>query len=124
VAQQPGESEETDSPATAVEGRFWPYVRGIIGFGAAVGIVSALLGYGVLGRFLVDRIVVATLVVFALLFLVRGILREGVGQLTRTQFFRSRLGVKTENLRKVRFWAGGTLDPVLVVIGSLVVLPF
>ena len=122
VAQQPGESEETDSPATAVEGRFWPYVRGIIGFGAAVGIVAALLGYGVLGRFLVDRIV-ATLVVFALLFLVRGILREGVGQLTRTQFFRSRLGVNTENLRKVRFWARGTLDPVLVVSALLSCFP-
>jgi len=114
---------DTEASENVSKGRFWPYVRGILAVGATVAVIAALIGYGVLARFLIDRIVI-TLVAIALLFLVRGILREVVGALIRSPLFRSRLRMQNESLRKLRFWVRGALDPVLVVIGALIVLPF
>ena len=85
-------------------------------------VVATLIGYGALAHFLIDRIII-TLVAIALLFLVRGILREVVGAVTQSPLLRSRLGLQSDGLRKIRFWVRGALDPVLVVIGALVVLP-
>ena len=60
----------------------------------------------------------------ALLFLVRGVLREVVGALTRSTVLRSRLGLRIQSLRRIRFWVRGALDPVMVIAGALIVLPF
>ena len=114
---------DSEASEKVSKGRFWPYVRGILAVGATVAVVATLIGYGVLAHFLIDRIVI-TLVVIALLFLVRGILREVVGALTQSPVLRSRLRMQSESLRKIRFWVRGALDPVLVVIGALIVLPF
>lgn len=124
MTPEPAETEtpEEPEPEKTSDGRFWRYVRGIIGLGAVFSILAALAGYGFLGRFLVDRIV-ATLIIIALVFLARGMLREVVGALTRSQLLRSRLGVQIESLRKIRFWVRGALDPILVVVGGLIVLP-
>ena len=118
-----GDAADAEASDKVSKGRFWPYVRGILAIGATGAVVAALIGYGALAHFLIDRIVI-TLVVIALLFLVRGILREVVGAVTRSPLFRSRLRMQSESLRKLRFWVRGALDPVLVVIGALIVLPF
>ena len=123
VSPTPEDAARADVTDEASKGRFWPYVRGILVLGAMAAVVATLIGYGALAHFVIDRIII-TLVAIALLFLVRGILREVVGAVTQSPLLRSRLGLQSDGLRKIRFWVRGALDPVLVVIGALVVLPF
>ena len=106
VSPTPEDAERADVTDEASKGRFWPYVRGILVLGAMAAVVATLIGYGALAHFVIDRIVI-TLVAIALLFLVRGILREVVGAVTQSPLLRSRLRLQSDALRKIRFWVRG-----------------
>ncbi len=89
---------------------------------AVAGLAAGLLGYGHLARFLVLNLVI-TLATVGVLVLVRNLVRDLVGTVTRSEFFRRRVGLRYRSRAAVKFWSRTLLDIVLVVAGLLFVLP-
>jgi potassium efflux system protein len=117
------ESADQKQASTAVRRRFWAYVRRVLALGAGAAVLAVVFGYGVLARFLVDRLMFS-LAVLAAIYLIRGVLREAIGVAVRSDTARRRLGFSVETLRRIRFWARVALDLVLVFAGVVIILPF
>ncbi|NBB82949.1 MAG: mechanosensitive ion channel, partial [Alphaproteobacteria bacterium] len=114
------DDETPAQPATA--GGFWAWVRRLSVVVIVVGIAALLVGYYNLGSFLIDSLLVSFLIVGALA-LVRGLLRESVGVLTRSDLARERLGLTAATRHRIKFWLRAALDPLLMLLAALFVAP-
>ena len=102
--------------------RLWPLLRTLAALIALVGIGAMLAGYVLLGSYLIASLALSG-VVIATLLLVRGILREFIGFLTRSTLMTDLLGLSYQTRRAIKFWARAILDPLLAVAAIVVLLP-
>jgi small-conductance mechanosensitive channel len=112
---------EAGAPGRPLLG-FWFTVRLLIGVAAAAGIVAALVGFSRLSFHLIENLIVSGVIV-GVLFLLRGLLRELIGGLTR-----SRLAVRGLRLgggarQSIKFWGRAALDLILLVLAVVAIVP-
>lgn len=123
------DTHETDkTPADAkstVSGlwNFWWSVRHIAAALAVVTLLSSLLGYLTLGAELINNLVLSGAVLGGL-FLLRGLGREAIGAVLRTEVFISQLGLQHPTRNLLKFWMRAAYDFVLFAIGFIVISPF
>ena len=115
-----------DEEAAAARPRFeyatWMYVRRIAQIVVVISVAAQLGGYTELGRFLIENTML-TFGVVAIVVLVRGVLRETVGVLSRSRLARRRMGLSVRATRRMKFWVRAILDPILIVAAIYVILP-
>jgi small-conductance mechanosensitive channel len=92
--------------------------RAVMGV-AVLGVAVAAVGYIRLGFYLVDNLVVSAATV-AVLYLLRGLLREFIGLALKTDVVKRRAGLGAETRRTIKFWLRAVLDPVLIGFGLYV----
>jgi small-conductance mechanosensitive channel len=120
--QVPSAPAQAGAPAPQGPSRLWGFVRVAIMLLAAFAIAALLVGYTYLGDYLI-RAVVATGIVIGFLLLVRGLLRESVGFLLRSQLVTERLAVGPRLRQRIKFALRAALDPLLLLLGVLALAP-
>jgi small-conductance mechanosensitive channel len=123
--EEPSKSGPPDVQAKNAleEGRAWAFARRLVGLLAIAAVAAIALGYGRLGSYLINNLL-ATGLVFAGLVLVRGLLRDVIGVAIRSQTVREVMGIRHGARERIKFWSRAALNPILIVIGFLVVAPF
>jgi potassium-dependent mechanosensitive channel len=96
--------------------------RSVMGL-AVLGVAVAAVGYIRLGFYLIDNLVVSAATI-AVLFLLRGMLRELIGMALRTDVVKRRAGLGAETRRTLKFWLRAVLDPVLFGFGLYVIAQY
>ncbi len=118
--------EASDKETGAIEGdrgvisnRMWRWIRRATALIVVLGLASSLLGYIELGAFLVKNML-STAIVIAIMFLLREVLRESIGLVTRSYLMRERLRASHRTRRTLKFWLRLILDPLLIVLTILI----
>jgi potassium-dependent mechanosensitive channel len=115
-----GETEEkTAENARAT--RFWTIVRRLVGLVAVAVIVTALIGYANLSRYLALNLVLSGMAIGALV-LIRGLCRELVGMALRSRALRVGLGIPHRGRNRTKFWLRALLDLTIYAAGLLLAL--
>jgi potassium-dependent mechanosensitive channel len=115
-----------DGISAAVEadsGGFWPMFRRAVAVVSIGSVLALLVGYGGIGRFLIERLLLSA-VVLGPLFLLRELLQEFLDVLIQSSVVRKKMGVAISTLRKIKFWMRAALDPSLFLVGAFLVIPF
>ena len=115
VAGEPVAEPEPPSP-------FWRALRVLIMVLSVAGIGAALLGYSQLSFYLIKNLLISGVVVGAL-FLLRGLLRELVGGLSRSDWLVQGLRMSHRSRQLFKFWLRAFLDLAVVLIGIFVIAP-
>ncbi len=106
-----------------LSGGLWLLVRRLLVAVAIVSVAAAAVGYGWLGRYLIEATLYST-AVLAALFLLRGLVTESIDILLGSEIARSRLRVSARTLQRLKFWLAAAVDPAMVLIGLFLVAPF
>ncbi|MHA1599421.1 MAG: mechanosensitive ion channel domain-containing protein [Alphaproteobacteria bacterium] len=101
--------------------RFWTILRRLVGLIAIAVIVTALIGYANLSRYLSQNLVLSAMVVGALV-LVRGLCRELIGMALRARLLRVGLGIPHRARNRTKFWLRALLDLTIYASGLLLAL--
>ncbi len=120
VGEAPTEAEEDDGKIP--RRGFWHRVRQAIGVISLLSLIPLLSGYVTAGRFVIENLLFSGVVIGPMI-LARGLLRELVGVLSRSDVLRRRLKVRVSTLQSLKFWMRAALDPLLVVVGLFLVAP-
>lgn len=104
-------------------GGLWRLVRRLLGAVALVSVGAAAVGYGWLGRYLIEATLYST-AVFTALFLLRELVAEGIDILLGSEMARTRLNVSSRTLQRLKFWLAAGVDPGLTLLGLFLVAPF
>ncbi len=115
------ESEENRTAENARAARFWTILRRLVGLIAIAVIVTALIGYANLSRYLSQNLVVSGMMVGALV-LVRGLCRELVGMALRSHLLRLGLRIPHRTRNRIKFWLRALLNLGIYVSGLLLAL--
>ncbi len=110
-----------DTPAEPKISRFWAGLRIIIGFVAFGGIIAFLAGYPRLGDH-INEALITSAAIAAMLFLVRGLLRELVGMGLRSVVAKRHLGLPHTTRSTMKFWTRALLDAALIIGGGVMML--
>ena len=124
VEESEGEAKAPPPTAPAADskvGKFWAFTRMLICVVALAGIVSFLIGYARLGDHMNNALLVSAAIA-ALLFLLRGLLRELVGIMTRSGLARHYLALPHATRSALKFWLRALLDVVLFMSGAAFLL--
>jgi len=121
--RDPDEDVRVETATARRPSRFWLLARGAVASIAMVGIAAAFIGYGALSQYLIKNLL-ASGVIFGVLYTFRGLLRDLIGALMRSAFARRQLGMRHGLRRTVKFWARAALDPLLLGASLYVVLPW
>ena len=114
--------EEDDNPvAKARAARFWTILRRLVGLIAVAVIITALIGYANLSRYLSQNLVLSGMVVGGLV-LVRGLCRELIGMVLRSRLVRVGLDIPHRTRNRTKFWLRAILDLAIYVWGLLLIL--
>ena len=100
---------------------FWPALRGVVGFVAVAGALTALAGYANLSRYVIENLVISGMVVGGL-FLLRGLGRELIGVALRSAFVQTRLGIPHKTRSRYKFWLRAALGLAVQAIGLVLIL--
>lgn len=101
----------------------WRLVRRLIVAVALASVGATVVGYGWLGRYLIEATLYST-AVFAALFLARGLVAEGIDILLGSEIARTRVRVSARVLQRLKFWLAAAVDPALTLFGLFLVAPF
>jgi len=119
------ETAPDEAPATTADtpegpkiSRFWAGLRIIIGVIAFGGIIAFLAGYPRLGDH-INEALITSAAIAAMLFLVRGLLRELVGMGLRSVVAKRHLGLPHTTRSAMKFWARAALDAALIISGGV-----
>ena len=115
-------SDGTEIVETPYTDRFWQGVRTFIVFFSAVSMAASWVGYGRLGDYLNENIG-GSLIIAALLYLLRGLLRELVGAGMRSPLLRDRLAVSHASRNAAKFWLRVAVDGMFLVFGLVLIAP-
>lgn len=127
---EPVEEDETAGEAPAAAGseptekktsRFWAGLRILIGIIAFGGIVAFLAGYSRLGDH-INEALITSAAIAAVLFLLRGLLRELVGMALRSEVAKRHLALPHTTRSAMKFWVRALLDAALIVCGGVLML--
>ena len=102
--------------------RFWWTIRYLAAAMAIITLLSSLFGYLVLGAQLINNAVLSGAIIGGL-FLVRGLGRELIGAILRTELLRSQLGIPHNTRKLLKFWLRAAYDLVILVFGFIAISP-
>ena len=102
--------------------RVWRTVRIVIILLTVISIAASWVGYGRLGDYFNENIA-GSLIIGALVYLVRGLLRELVGVGMRSPLLRDRLAVSHASRNAAKFWLRVGVDGVFLFIGFVLISP-
>lgn len=108
-------------PSAPKVSRFWAGLRIVIGALAFGGIVAFLAGYPRLGDH-VNEALITSAAIAAMLFLLRGVLRELVGMGLRSVVAKRHLGLPHTTRSSMKFWLRALLDAALIIGGGVMML--
>jgi len=94
-----------------------PMFRRLVVVLAVLALLSVVVGYATLSRFIVAGMIVSTVVV-APLALIRRFLREAIERLAGSDFAASKLDLKEETAGSAAFWLRGVADVLLLLAAS------
>lgn len=114
------ESEE-ETPAKTKKD-YWLILRSIVKFLALIGAVSCLVGYINFGEFILSRLLFSGGVI-GILLLGHGLVHDSISMLHHADFITKNLDVESATLKKVYFWLHKAVEPILCIIGIMVMLP-
>lgn len=120
--QAPAREEEPESSDVPYASMAWRGVRRLFVFIAMVSVAASWVGYSRLGDYLNENIG-GTLIFAALLYLIRGLLRELVGVGMRATLLRERLAVSHASRSAAKFWLRVAVDGMFVVVGLVLIAP-
>ncbi|MBF0094252.1 MAG: mechanosensitive ion channel family protein [Alphaproteobacteria bacterium] len=101
---------------------FWTLTRRVALVVALVGVAAAALGFTELGTYLLHSLLFSGVGIGGL-WLLRGLMQELVNVLMDSALDQSHLNVRLKTLRRIDFWLRAALDPLLAVVGMLLVAP-
>jgi len=122
VTEETAEPEDEDNPLASERAtRFWITLRRLVGLIALAVIVTALIGYANLSRYLSQNLVLSGMIVGGLV-LVRGLCRELVGMALRSRLLRVELDIPHRTRNRTKFWLRAILDLIIYIWGLLLIL--
>ena len=101
--------------------RFWTILRRLVGLIAIAVIVTALVGYANLSRYLSQNLVLTGMMAGGLV-LVRGLGRELVGMALRSRLLRVSLDIPHRARNRTKFWLRATLNLAIHIFGLVLAL--
>ncbi|GEO79988.1 mechanosensitive ion channel family protein [Pararhodospirillum oryzae] len=101
-------AHDDDESALSARRLLW-LGRGLVLLTAIVGMLAGLFGYGRLGSFLINGLLASCALMGGAL-IVRGVLRDLTGLLTRSAWLRTRLGWGETGQSRAGFWMRATID--------------
>lgn len=119
---KPVSPEEDEDDDTVPDAGLWAFVRRAFIIIPLLAVLATAVGFVNLGEYLVPTLVQTGLVA-AGAYLLRELLRELIGFVFRSIFVRDRLAVPHETRNKAKFWLRAILDPIVLLISALMILP-
>lgn len=114
----PGEEPGEESPGLL----FWTLLRRAALLIALAGVIATVLGYTELGTYLLHNLLFSGVGAGAL-WLTRGLLQELASVLVDSSLLQRRLHIRLTTLQRLDFWLRAALDPMLAVLGVLLIAP-
>ncbi|WP_282607626.1 mechanosensitive ion channel family protein [Pelagibius sp. Alg239-R121] len=118
----PGITATEIKPSSPSPWRVWWIIRYLAAALAAITLLSSLFGYLVLGAQLINNLVVSGAIIGGL-FLVRGLGREIIGAILRTELVRISLGIPHPTRKLLKFWIRAAFDFVVFITGFILISP-
>ena len=100
---------------------FWTGVRRLIMVVSAAALLAALFGYSNLATTLIYDLLISAIVV-SVLFLLRGLLRELIGFISRSVFLQHKLGLRHRTRSLFKTWTRALLDIGLFLAGLVLLV--
>lgn len=101
---------------------FWWAIRYAAALLAAITLLSSFFSYVVLGAQLINSLVLSGAIVGGL-FLLRGLGREFIGAVLRTELLRTSVGLAHSTRKLLKFWLRAAFDLMIVVTGFILISP-
>jgi small-conductance mechanosensitive channel len=114
--EKPSEKDDEQTEGKRVQHTFWIAIRSVVTTLAVISILASMAGYGRFAHTITDTLVIGA-VLFALLFLARGLMHEAVGAVLRSRVMVERLGISFDSRQTLKFWLKAGIDGLLVAVG-------
>lgn len=118
----PGMNAQQTQTAQQGPWHLWWMMRYLAAILAAITLLSSLFSYVVLGAQLINSLVLSGAVVGAL-FLLRGLGREVIGAVLRTELLRTGVGLTHGTRKLLKFWLRAAFDLVVLIVGFILISP-
>lgn len=102
--------------------QFWTLARHGVAVAAVAGVAAAVAGYTELAAYILHNLIASGAVAGGLA-LVRGLLHELIAVPTQSKLLREKLGIELGTLETADFWLRAALEPLLILVGVLVLAP-
>lgn len=120
AARKRGEEDERDSPPG--RSSFWVAIHALFAVLAVGAVIAGLFGYGQLGSYFIESLILTGLIGGAL-YLARGLFRESIAVVLRTDLVTRKLAVQHRTRRRVKFWLRALLDMVIAIGAVFLIAP-
>lgn len=120
AARKRGEEDGTDTAPG--RSRFWVAIHALFAVLAVGAVIAGLLGYGQLGSYFIESLILTGLIGGAL-YLARGLFRESIAVVLRTDLVTRKLAVQHGTRRRVKFWLRALLDIVIAIGAVFLIAP-
>ncbi|MDF1750061.1 MAG: mechanosensitive ion channel [Alphaproteobacteria bacterium] len=101
---------------------FWAMMRAVLVLITFVGAGAPIFGYTNLGNFLLNNIL-GTAILASILYILRGLFREGIALTTRSTVVRHNLALRHKTRSRLKFSARFLLDIIIILVGISVIAP-
>ncbi len=118
----PGMNAQQTQTAQQSPWHLWWMLRYLAAILAVITLLSSLLSYVVLGAQLINSLVLSGAIAGAL-FLLRGLGREIIGAVLRTELIRTHIGLVHSTRKLLKFWLRATFDLVVLIAGFILISP-
>jgi small-conductance mechanosensitive channel len=118
----PDDPDDPDDTIGRTTKPFWALVRAILILITCTGALAPVFGYTNLGNFLLNNIL-GTAILVSILYILRGLFREGIALTTRSTVFRHNLALRHKTRSRLKFSARFLLDILIFLVGISVIAP-
>lgn len=118
----PGMNAQTAAATPQGPWHLWWVLRYLAAALAVVTLLSSLFSYLVLGAQLINSLVISGAIIGGL-FLLRGLGREIIGAVLRTELIRNGIGLAHSTRKLLKFWIRAAFDLVVLIVGFVLISP-
>ncbi|NKB55397.1 MAG: mechanosensitive ion channel [Alphaproteobacteria bacterium] len=122
AARKRGEEDDANTDLPSSRSRFWAAIHGLFALFAVAAFVASAIGYGQLGGYLIQSLIITGLIGGGL-YLLRGLLRETVAVVLRSALISQKLAVQYRTRRLAKFWLRALLDIVIFISAVFMIAP-